>query len=266
MHIASSIVEVVLAGFVISEVVRFVPRYRQLKEAVANGDTRARTRTYQRALVFEWISALLALAALGFDWTKLNPRLLGLADARLMQSLAPDSDAARGAAFGVLIGVLAGTVGMIAARMRARRRGAKPAPDVHAPQPWWRKLLPDFTALLPSTTQERLLWVLVAISAGVCEEVVFRGWLLAMLHGQIGLNGGALIGVAAALFGLAHIYQRTSGVILTAFAGALFCVLYVATGSLLIPIVLHIIVDARFALLPAPRVPNAQASASASYA
>jgi membrane protease YdiL (CAAX protease family) len=249
---------------VVSEVVRFVPRYRRLKEAVANGDTRARTRTYQRALVFEWISALLALAAFGFDWSKLNPKLLGLADARLMQAFASGSDGARGAAFGVLIGVLAGTVGMIAVRMKARRRGARPTAD--APQPWWRKLLPDFTALLPSSTQERLLWVLVAISAGVCEEMVFRGWLLWMLHGQMGLSGAALIGVAAALFGLAHIYQRASGVILTAFAGALFCVLYVATGSLLVPIVLHIIVDARFALLPAPRVTNPQASASASYA
>jgi membrane protease YdiL (CAAX protease family) len=266
MRVVSLIVEVVLAGFVISEVVRFVPRYRQLKEAVANGDTHARTRTYQRALAFEWISALLAVIALRCDWSKLNPKLLGLAGTRLMQSFSAGGDAAHGVVFGVLIGVLAGTVGMIAVRMKARRRGARPAADVNAPQPWWRKLLPDFTALLPSTTQERLLWVLVAISAGVCEEVVFRGWLLAMLHGQMGLNGAALIGVAAALFGLAHIYQRMAGVILTAFAGALFCVLYVATGSLLVPIVLHIIVDARFALLPAPRAPNPQASASASYA
>ncbi|HEX4002713.1 MAG TPA: CPBP family intramembrane glutamic endopeptidase [Candidatus Acidoferrales bacterium] len=262
MHIVTSIVEVALAGFVVSEVVRFVPRYRQLKEAVASGDNQARTRTYQRALVFEWVSALLALAALGFDWTKFNPKLLGLADARLMQAVAPGSDAAHGAAVGVLIGVLAGTVGMIVARMKARRRGAKPGTRAVARQPWWRKLLPDFTALLPATTQERLLWVLVAVSAGVCEEIVFRGWLLAMLHGQAGLSGAALICVAAGLFGLAHIYQRAAGVILTAFAGALFCVLYVATGSLLVPIVLHIIVDARFALLPAPRVAEPQATAS----
>jgi predicted dehydrogenase len=53
MHVVSLIVEVALAVFVVSEVVRFVPRYRQLKEAVANGDTNARTKTYQRALVFD---------------------------------------------------------------------------------------------------------------------------------------------------------------------------------------------------------------------
>jgi CAAX protease family protein len=261
MQIVSLIVELVLVAFVIIEVIRFMPRYRRLKEAVAKGDTRARTRTYQRALAFEWISALLAVAALGFDWSKLNPKLLDLGHIVLIQSLT-SGDSAHGAFLGVLTGVAGGTVGMIALRLKARKRGAAQAGTSTAPQPWWRRLLPDFSALLPSTMQERLLWVPVAVSAGICEEIVFRGWLLSMLHGRIGLHGTQLICVAAALFGLAHAYQRTTGVVLTGFAGALFCVLYVATGSLLVPILLHIVVDARFALLPAPRIQKAQASAS----
>lgn len=262
MHVVSFVIEVALAVFVVSEVVRFVPRYRRLKEAVANGDTHARTKTYQRALVFEWVSALLAVAALGFDWSKLNPKLLGLADLGAVRSLANGGDAAHGAVLGVIIGVAAGTVGTIAVRLKAKKRGAASATDVNAAQAWWRKLIPDFSALLPSTMQERWLWALVAISAGICEEVVFRGWLLSMLHREIGLSGVALIAVASAIFGLAHIYQRATGVILTGFAGVLFCVLYVATGSLLVPILLHIVVDARFAILPGPRVQKAQPSAS----
>ncbi len=262
MHIVSLIVEVALAVFVVSEVVRFVPRYRQLKEAVANGDTNARTKTYQRALVFEWVSALLAMAALGFDWSKLNPKLLGLGELGLIQSLKSGDDAAHGAVIGVIVGVAAGTVGMIVIGLKAKKRAAAGATTMNAAQPWWRKLLPDFSALLPSTPQERWLWTLVAISAGICEEVLFRGWLLSMLHGQLGLSGVALIAVASAIFGLAHIYQRTTGVILTGSAGALFCALYVATGSLLIPILLHIVVDARFAILPAPRVQKVQTSES----
>jgi len=262
MHIVSLTVEAALAVFVVSEVVRFVPRYRRLKEAVANGDTRARMKTYQRALVFEWMSALLAVAALGFDWSKLSPKLLGLGELGLIQSLTSGGDAARGAIFGVVIGVAAGTAGMIAMRLKAKKRGAAGAPGVNAAQPWWRKLVPDFSALLPSTTHERLLWTLVAISAGICEEVLFRGWLLSALHDQVGLNGAALIIAASATFGLAHAYQRPTGVILTGLAGALFCVLYVATGSLLVPILLHIVVDARFAVLPAQRIQKAQPSAS----
>ena len=62
--------------------------------------------------------------------------------------------------------------------------------------------------------------------------------------------------MAAVLFGLAHSYQGIAGMVLTAFAGLLFCGLYVATGSLLFPILLHILVDVRFAILPAPRTQN----------
>ena len=262
MHVETLIVEAVLATYLVTEVVRFVPRYRRLKGAVAKGDTHARTKIYREALFFEWVSAMLAMAALGFDWSRLSPKLLGLGELGLIQSLKSGGDAAHGAVIGVIVGVAAGTVGMIAMRLKARKRGAADATSANTAQPWWRKLIPDFSALLPSTAQERWLWALVAVSAGICEEVVFRGWLLSALHGEAGLRGIALIVVASAIFGLAHIYQRFTGVILAGLAGALFCVLYVATGSLLIPIALHILVDARFAILPAPRIEKPQPSAS----
>jgi uncharacterized protein len=99
-----------------------------------------------------------------------------------------------------------------------------------------------------------LIWVVVAISAGICEEIVFRGWLLTTLHDQVGLNGKALFLTGALIFGLAHAYQKISGVIITALAGAFFCVIYVKTGSLLVPILLHTVVDLRFAFLPAPKM------------
>ena len=120
--------------------------------------------------------------------------------------------------------------------------------------------MPDFAALVPATTRERLLWAAVAISAGVCEEIVFRGWLLATLHGIAGLNGTELIVAAALIFGLGHAYQGITGVVLTGLAGAFFCVLYLSTGSLLTPILVHAAIDLRFAFLPAPRTQNQQAS------
>jgi membrane protease YdiL (CAAX protease family) len=258
MHILSFIIDIVLAGYVIWEVVQFVPRYRQLKQAIAKGDAHARTRIYQRAFAFEWISALLALIALGFDWNKLNPKFLALDGSGLIQSLSKGGDFARGKIAGVLVGMALGTVGLIITRIRANRRGSAHA--LNAPAPWWRKLLPDFSALLPATTHERFFWAAVAVSAGICEEIVFRGWLLATLHGQAGVGGTRLILVGAAIFGLAHAYQGIPGMIMTAFAGAFFCILYVETGSLLAPILLHSLIDLRFALLPAPRIQKPQTS------
>jgi uncharacterized protein len=254
MHWGTFVLDIVLAVYVGVEVVRFVPRYRQLKLAIANEDPRARLRLYQRVLWFEWTSALLAVVALDFDWGKLNPRLLALNDIPLFQSVLQNGTFDRGAVGGIVAGLAIGTAGFVVARIRANRRSGGPV--VSGPASRWRKLLPDFTALIPVTTRERLVWLLVAVSAGVCEEVVFRGWLLSTLHGPLRLNGTLLVLVAAVIFGLAHIYQRITGVLLATLAGILFCALYVATGSLLVPILLHAVVDARFALLPAPRNPD----------
>lgn len=256
MHKVTLAVDIVLAAYICWEVIEFVPRYRLLKVAVANGDERARVRLYQRALCFEWTSALLALMALGFDWGKLNPRLLGLSGAPLFPSLFEQGTFERSTLGGLFVGVAIGTIGLVVARMRVNRRVA--VPRISATAARWRKLLPDFSALIPVTTRERLVWVLVAVSAGVCEEIVFRGWLLSILHGPLKLNGTVLVVVAAGIFGLAHIYQQVTGVLLTTLAGVLFCVLYVASGSLLVPILLHVLIDARFAVLPTPRNPEPQ--------
>jgi uncharacterized protein len=259
MHILSIVTDVVLAGYVVREVLRFGPEYRQLKRDIANGDTHARARVYRKAIVFEWQSALLALLALGFDWSKMNPRFLALEGMRWIQALQGGSPGRagfdRGALAGIFFGLVVGTLGFVIARIRSNRRGmtSATAPARGWSKGWWSKLMPDFSALVPTTARERLLWVAVAVSAGICEEIVFRGWLLSTLHGSLRLQGAALILAAAVLFGLAHSYQGITGVVLTAFAGLFFCGLYVATGSLVWPILLHIVVDVRFAVLPAPR-------------
>lgn len=258
MRVVSFIVDIVLAAYIGWQVIEFVPQYRQLKQAVANGEAQARTRIYYRALAFEWISALLALVALRFDWGTLNPKWLALGENPLIQQLSTVNGPDRDKLAGVLVGVAVGTVGFILVRIMANRRRAGTAAATVASNPWWRKLLPDFSALLPVTAHERLLWAAVAVSAGICEETVFRGWLLVTLHGTAGLGGTVLIVVAASIFGLAHAYQGVTGVILTALAGAFFCVLYVVSGSLLLPILLHAVVDLRFALMPAPRTPKTQ--------
>src|SRR5689334_13833571 len=183
MQALSIAVDVLLAGYVVWEVVSFVPRFRKLKQEIANGDTHARNRVYRRAIIFEWGTALLALFALGFDWSKLTPASLGLETA--MRSLSGGSDFNSGSLMGVIFGMSVGTILFVILRLRANRRGAAPRQNVIAP--WLRNLMPDFSALVPVTNSERLIWVVVAISAGICEEIVFRGWLLTTLHDQIGL-------------------------------------------------------------------------------
>ena len=106
--------------------------------------------------------------------------------------------------------------------------------------------------LLPSSIRERRWWWLVCITAGICEEVVYRGFLLHYLHmmpWHLSLTW-ALV-VSSVIFGIGHLYQGVAGAIQTAVIGFLFGALFVMTGSLLLPIVLHAVMDLRvLAMLP----------------
>jgi membrane protease YdiL (CAAX protease family) len=108
--------------------------------------------------------------------------------------------------------------------------------------------------MLPHTASERLLWILVSFTAGICEEIVYRGFLplyFLQLGSFFGLQVSYLVVVilSTLLFGLAHLYQGWKGVLATSIIGAMFAYLYFYTGSLILPIAFHILIDARIVLL-----------------
>jgi membrane protease YdiL (CAAX protease family) len=88
---------------------------------------------------------------------------------------------------------------------------------------------------------ELAVFVPVAITAGVWEELLYRGFLIWFLAPTTGLAGAVLI--SSAIFGLGHAYQGWRGVLTTALVGLIFAVLYVASGSLWWLMLAHAIVD-----------------------
>jgi membrane protease YdiL (CAAX protease family) len=251
MVLFSTLCALVLTVYVCFESAVGLRKYQRLKLAVARGDTNARGRFYREILVFEWVTAALAVGALGLNFGRMNPSGLELADSpfgRWCASVWERAD--RENVMGLVAGMAVGTAFVIFFSVRARRRAATSQTARRSPL---SRILPDFSTLLPTNLHERLLFALVAISAGICEEIVFRGWLLDVLH-QFGLTGIGLVAVASAVFGLAHFYQGPIGILLTGLLGVVFCGLYIAIGSLLLPIVVHAIVDLRFVIMPAPRL------------
>ena len=85
--------------------------------------------------------------------------------------------------------------------------------------------------LAPHTAMEMLLWVLLSVSAGICEELVFRGYLLQQFTR---MSGKVWIGVlcSSLLFGGAHGYEGAGGMIAITAYGAMFCVLAIRRRSL----------------------------------
>jgi uncharacterized protein len=108
----------------------------------------------------------------------------------------------------------------------------------------------DIQALIPRNTAEVKLGALLAINAGVLEEIVFRVAMPAVLFGATGSAATAIV-VSVAVFGGLHAYQGVSGVIGTTVIGVLLLVLYIASGSILVPIIVHVLIDLRsFVFIP----------------
>lgn len=99
--------------------------------------------------------------------------------------------------------------------------------------------------ILPKTAEEKKRWNYVSITAGVTEEVIYRGFLIfALIYLFPALSIWIVIVLAAIIFGLAHTYQGfLTGVVRTSVVGVLFCVIYISLDSLLPLIVLHFMVD-----------------------
>ena len=92
--------------------------------------------------------------------------------------------------------------------------------------------------LAPTNGMEMVLFLILSISAGICEEFVFRGYFQQQFGGAA---GSIWIGVAvsALLFGCAHGYEGIAGMLLIAAYGAMFSVLALQRRGLRAGMIAH---------------------------
>ena len=100
---------------------------------------------------------------------------------------------------------------------------------------------PGVERLVPHNRSELRSWIAVSVSAGFCEEFIFRGYLIWAFQPVFGLWGAAAFSVI--LFGAAHAYQGAMGVFATGAVGAVLTLVVLALGSVLPAMALHAIVD-----------------------
>ncbi len=105
----------------------------------------------------------------------------------------------------------------------------------------------DASEYLPRTEQEVRWFILVSISAGICEELLFRGFLL--WYFKVFSVTALAVVLSSVLFGMAHSYQGWKGGFRAGAMGLILAFSYVLTGSLWIPILLHIVGDIHSGML-----------------
>jgi len=101
---------------------------------------------------------------------------------------------------------------------------------------------PRMDFILPRGAAEITLWVALSVTAGICEEAIFRGYLQQQF---IALTTNVLAGIllSAAVFGAAHAYQGYKMVILIGLYGAMFSILAYWRGTVRPGMIAHAFQD-----------------------
>ncbi|MEL6825076.1 MAG: type II CAAX endopeptidase family protein [Pseudomonadota bacterium] len=94
---------------------------------------------------------------------------------------------------------------------------------------------------LPHTDAERRLFNVMGVSAGIAEEIVFRGYLIWAFALFMPVWGAAL--TALAVFTLLHLYQGANQLPAIFMMGALVTLVFLLSGSIWPAIAVHIFVD-----------------------
>jgi uncharacterized protein len=101
----------------------------------------------------------------------------------------------------------------------------------------------DIKYLLPKTFLDKIFWILMSVTAAICEETGFRGYVLTKLHSFV-KNWWMTVLISSLFFGLGHFYQGWGGTILTGIYGLLFCLLFIWRKSLIPGVFAHFLQDA----------------------
>lgn len=140
----------------------------------------------------------------------------------------------------IVAAIILGLIGVTAAGILSARR-----------HPEELMALGDIRALLPRNRDELAWGAAMSVNAGIVEELAFRLAIPAVLYGASG-NAVLTVAVSVVLFGVLHAYQGVIGVIGATVIGALMMALFVMSGTILLPVLLHAVIDLRsLVLIPA---------------
>lgn len=198
----------------------------ETKRLKADRSPASRIRSYRTTIGWLWTATLLLLATTPWRWFGAAPGVTFIAHRTQL----------------IIAGAMAVafTLGIIAPVIMATRSPAMAAQ--------MREQLARLDFFLPQSPRERGWFALVSISAAICEEILFRGFLPAYFM-ALGMPAVAAFLVAAVVFGIDHGYQGWTGVVLTGVIALIFTALFLLSGSLWLPMVVHALLDLRILVL-----------------
>ncbi|MBE0566687.1 MAG: CPBP family intramembrane metalloprotease [Krumholzibacteria bacterium] len=193
--------------------------YRRLRAWTAAGRPDARLRTYRWVMGQEWVLTV----ALLVGWQATGR---GAADLLLV----PRADGWQW----LWLGLGLAAAGLLVVQMNAVLRSSRHLAEL-------RGKLGDLELMAPRGPAEIRAFDRLSFTAGICEEILYRGILLGLLAGVVGT--WPAVAVTSLVFSLGHLYQGPAGLAKTAAVGLVLGALAVLSGSLYAPMALHAAID-----------------------
>jgi membrane protease YdiL (CAAX protease family) len=205
----------------LATIVLVVPLYSYLNrrrlETVAEANRRS---LYLRSMAVQWLLALVTLYA----WWR-HDRPFGALGFGLEQSIVTTS--------AEIVCVMAA----ISVVMRLRTMAALSPARAAA----FRARIGSTAIVLPRTKSELAWFFGVALTAGICEELLYRGFFFAVAAPYLTIYGA--IAASAIVFALGHAYQGWRRMALVAAVGLFLGIFYFLSGSIVFPMFLHVLID-----------------------
>lgn len=201
------------------------PRY--LKR-LASGRPGVRAAFYRALILQEWIPAVALLAYWNLRRRPWNWLLLSTTTTPLAIRIPPLDRLSMGLGFSALL----------VAVMVAQRRAALARPESLEQVGLQLKFAEP---LLPHTEMEHRLFWRVSLTAGITEELFFRGFLIWFLMAWMGPVAAMVL--TSAIFGAGHIYMGWAQAPRTALVGFVLALLALGSASLLPAMLLHAALD-----------------------
>ena len=187
--------------------------------ALPHISSRERTLLYFTSIATQWIiTAIIAWRAFARGLTFLQLGLKFKPTAGLLLT-------------GIVGGLLIGVAHWF--NLRRVSRSKNPAVD---------KIRALAAKIFPHSNDEARVFACLAITAGICEEFIYRGFVFAAL-GHLSLPTWGVLLVSSAMFGLAHAYQGRSGMVGTLVLGTVFGLVRILYDSLVPVVFWHAAVD-----------------------
>ena len=106
--------------------------------------------------------------------------------------------------------------------------------------------LDDTTPFLPRKLRELPAYIVMCISAGVFEEIIYRGYMVTYFLPEYNFSTGLpvlAVTAPAFLFSLAHYYQGWQAVLKIFLLSLLLGIIFLSSGSIWVVMIIHFLID-----------------------